>query len=87
MIVDIYKINHKKWNYIILPQGNDIKNILTKDPDFKGVLINGVVVHTYRRIQSAHDTLSINSALNNDTYTQQLNSVGYAFAFKVIKYY
>ena len=80
MLVDIYKIHHSKWGYIIVPAGSNIESIIASLPGFHQCSFT-----TYRRIQRGHDTFNQNSALNSDVVRDDLRNNGYRFAFKVRK--
>ncbi|MGK3123430.1 hypothetical protein ACCY16_04800 [Candidatus Pantoea formicae] len=80
MKVDIYKIHHSSWGYIIVPTGTDIDALIKSLPGFPHVNFK-----TYRRIQSGHDTYGASSALNNVSFRSLLSTVGYKFSHRIRK--
>lgn len=80
MQVDIYKIHHSKWGYIIVPAGSDIKSTIDSLPGFYKSSFT-----THRRVPGPHDTFSPSSALNSDVVRDDLRNNGYRFAFKIRK--
>lgn len=80
MKVDIYKIHHSNWCYIIVPQSTDIDSLIASLPGFPDVNFK-----TYRRIQSGHDTFGPSSALNSDSFRSFMSRVGYKFAQRIRK--
>nr|DAL10737.1 MAG TPA_asm: hypothetical protein [Caudoviricetes sp.] len=80
MQVDIYKIHHTKWRYIVVPAGSNIESIIDSLPGFHQCPFT-----TYRRIQRAHDTFSQDSTLNSDVVRDDLRNNGYRFVHKIRK--
>jgi len=80
MQVDIYKIHHSKWGYIIVPANSNIKSIIASLSGFYESSFT-----TYRRVRGPHDTYSPNSALNSDAVRDDLKKNGYRFAFRIRK--
>lgn len=80
MQVDIYKIRHSKWHYIIVPAGSNIKSVINSLPGFYVSSFS-----TYRKVRGSHDTFSPNSALNSNAVRNDLINNGYRFAFRIRK--
>jgi hypothetical protein len=80
MKVDIYKINHSRWNYILVQTGADIGAIVSGLDGFRGPS------PSYRKIWGGpHDTTSPNSALNSDSLRTEISAKKFKFVSRVRK--
>lgn len=80
MKVDIYKIHHSSWQYIIVPVGTNLDTLIVSLPGFYPANFK-----TYRKIQSGHDTLRSVSALNRNDFRQSIDQKGFVFSHRIYK--
>lgn len=81
MKVDIYKIYHKKWKYLIVPQDTNVKDLVGTLEGFRGCS----VVPSFIIIQRGHDTYGTSSALNSDEFRSKLSNDGFAYSHRIMK--